>query len=178
MRTTLALIGLMGMAATAQAQDSGFYAGIGVGQANAEFSDDGVTLEGDDTGFKVFGGYRFTRNFAAEVSYLDGAKVSDSLGGTTFTLESTAFQLSALGIAPVSEMFSVYAKAGLLAWESDGSASNDFSTITSSDDGNDFIYGIGGFLTMGAAALRLELERAEAGDIDLDLISLNLAWTF
>src|SRR5690606_28019898 len=110
--TTLAAALLAG-ATVAQAQDPGFYAGVGAGQALV----DERAYDDEDTAFSVFGGYQFHRNFALEAGYTDFGSLEPDAAGTDLDLSSAS--LTAVGIVPFTARFSGYARAGFQRWELD-----------------------------------------------------------
>jgi len=128
------------------AQDQGYYAGLGIGRSNAnvaEISRQEVLDSGfnslsafqngsskSDTAWKIYGGYRFNPNIAAEFFYADLGKFSRDASGTGVTassatlnfslssdLEITGFGAAALLGAPLSERWNVFAKPGLFHWD-------------------------------------------------------------
>src|SRR3954469_6849620 len=75
-RSLSALLAAAGLAAApVLAQDSGGY--IGASAGNTRFDGPGVsgssslTQDDTDSGFKIWSGYQFNRNFAVEVGYVD-----------------------------------------------------------------------------------------------------------
>src|SRR5690606_9250073 len=112
--TTLAAL-LLGGASMAQAQDNGFYAGVGAAQALV----DERAYDDEDTAFSAFGGYQFHRNFALEAGYNDFGKLTPRTTGTAIgtDLELGSAYLAAVGILPFTEKFSGYAKAGFQRWD-------------------------------------------------------------
>src|SRR5262245_59987687 len=95
-RTLQFLAGAAALAAAgaAMAQETGFYVGASLGQASyREAVKDFDRVSGvpgafncmnkEDTAGKLFGGWRFHRNFAAELTYYDygEARESTSIGG-------------------------------------------------------------------------------------------------
>lgn len=72
----------------AVADDSGWYSGINIGQSRAKIDDaqitarllgtglttTSITNDDPDTGYKLFGGYQFNKNFALEGGYFDLGK--------------------------------------------------------------------------------------------------------
>ncbi|HZO03728.1 MAG TPA: outer membrane beta-barrel protein, partial [Burkholderiales bacterium] len=77
------------LAQSSMATVPNFYVGLDVGKTDVG--------DEDDTGFKIFGGYQFHRNIAAEVGYgllfdKDGAEV-------------TSMEVVAVGIFPLTNQF-------------------------------------------------------------------------
>src|SRR5690242_5745855 len=109
----LLAIALIGVSGTALAdQQHGFTFGIGLGQNKYSLNADAAGADGSfhTTGWSAFGGYRFTRNFAAEAIYLDGGSRDRSFSGITAKLDQTAYGASVLGTYPLGDTFAVYAR--------------------------------------------------------------------
>src|SRR5690606_36186730 len=127
---------LLGAAAFgAQAQDAGWYAGAGAGQA---YVDEGA-FDDEDTAFTAFGGYQFNRWFALEAGYADLGKLEPGAPGAALEADSAYF--TAVGIVPFSVRFSGYAKAGLHRWDVDTVLPGLSGTVD--DSGTDPTYGLG-----------------------------------
>jgi OOP family OmpA-OmpF porin len=168
MRFILALIATSVFAISpAIAQDSGFYVGAGIG----DFSVDVGSFSGSDTGFKLFGGYKFIKYLAAEVEYIDGGTVDDS----GFEIDVSGWNLSGVGILPVGEKFNVFAKLGMIFWDADLGGME-----SASDSGEDFSWGIGaGYSFTEQFGMQLEYQGFEIEDTDtVDMISLGASWKF
>jgi OOP family OmpA-OmpF porin len=170
--STLLLSVTLGAAAFGvHAQDSGFYAGAGVGQS---FVDEGA-YDDEDTAFSVFGGYQFNRYFGVEAGYADFGKIEPEVAGPA--LEGDSAYLTAVGTLPVSENFALYAKAGVHRWNVDTSLPG----LTGNDDdsGTDPTYGIGAqYRFTDRVALRGEYSRFEVEDADADLAQLQVRFDF
>jgi OOP family OmpA-OmpF porin len=137
--------------AMAQGTMSGAYVGLDVGRS--EFVDE------DDTGFRLFGGFQFHRNIAAEVAY---GLLFDKGG-----VEITALELAAIGMFPVANQFSVIGKLGFARLEADGGG-----------DDSDFVFGIGAqYDVTRNLGVRLQWTRYNT-DPELDFLSLGVLWKF
>jgi OOP family OmpA-OmpF porin len=112
-------------AAQAQSSDAGWYGGIHLGVARANV--DGVD-EGNEASGGLDAGYRFNRNFALEGS-------ADRLGDFSPDYNVRALSLSAVGLLPLANQFSLYGKAGL--------ARTHAETGGTSDDANGLVFGAG-----------------------------------
>lgn len=168
MRFIFALVAASALAMSpAMAQDTGFYVGAGIG----DFGVDVGTFDGSDTGFKAFGGYQFIKYLAAEVEYLDGGTVEDR----GFEIDVSGFNLSGMGILPVGEKFSLFAKLGMIFWDADLGG-----VERGSDSGEDFSWGVGGgYDFTDQFGMRLEYQGFEIEDTDtVDMISLGASWKF
>lgn len=171
------------------------YVGVGAGQVSADIDCDlDITCSADDsdTGYKIFAGYKFTPNFAIEGAYLDGGEVSasgtdSSLGQASAKIETTGFNIAAVGIYPISKRFSIQGKAGVFLWDQDVSASSSvFGSGSTSESGNAGMFGIGGtFHVNDRFGVLVEWERFLSvgnkdvtGESDVDFLSASLVVTF
>jgi OOP family OmpA-OmpF porin len=169
--TTLAALLLGGASLAAQAQETGFYAGVGAGQALV----DERAYDDEDTAFSAFGGYQFHRNFALEGGYTDFGSLEPDVAGNG--LELTSASLTAVGILPFTDRFSGYAKAGLQRWELDRAIPG--LTGTGKDDGTDPVYGLGlQYRFNEVVALRGEYTRSEVEDLDVDAAQVQVQFDF
>lgn len=167
--TTLAAV-LLGGASFAHAQDTGWYAGLGVGQSLV----DERGYDDEDTAFSAFGGYQFHRNFALEAGYTDHGKLKPDGAGQN--LDATSASLAAVGIVPFTDRFSGYAKAGFNRWDADADVPG-IGRV--SDDGTDPTYGLGlQYRFTDTVALRGEYSRFEMDDVDVDLAQLQVRFDF
>jgi outer membrane immunogenic protein len=170
-----ALICLTGLflsipAVTFAGADSGFYVGAGVGDATIEDSDS--DFDASDSAYKLFGGYNIgfipLVDFAVEASYVDFGAPSTSAGSIDVT-GVNAFGLAGLSFGP----FGVFAKAGVINWDSDAT----FGTVSRSDSGSDPAYGVGARFAIGSFAIRAEYEYYDV-DTDIDMVSVSGVFTF
>lgn len=116
----------------ALAEDSGWIGGLSVGQATAKIDDDrikarllgaGLTTTSmsdvnSDTGFKIFAGYQFNKNFALEGGYFDLGKfgytaITTPAGTMDGNIKLRGLNLDAVGMLPLAKKFSVFGRLGL-----------------------------------------------------------------
>jgi len=153
------------------AQDTGWYAGVGIGQATYKDACDGIAGPGiscDDTdmAFKILGGYQVNPNFAVEFGYGDLGKTEASFAGLgSATIEASGFEVLAVGIAPINQQWSMYGKLGFFRWDVDLKDGTGLIGSASAS-GTDLTYGFGVQYRMTkAAALRIEYQQYnDAGD--------------
>lgn len=164
-----------------------WYVGGGIGRTwlngGATAIDPSVTagnvlgLDDNDTGWKAFAGYQFTRNLAAELSYVDlgDYSVRHNPGPQTDKVGPKAWCASGVGSYPLSGGFSVLGKLGICKWD-------DHASGNPSDDGTDLTFGVGAsYDVTSRVSTRLELDRYrnvahDKGDVDM--LSLNLLYRF
>lgn len=109
------------------------YIGVGVGSAKTDTS---------NTAGKVFAGYQFTENFAAQLAYNDMGKY----GGASMT----AWSVAVVGILPVDKNWDVFAKLG---------ASENRTTLPGAGRHSDRLLGVGvGYNINQNLAIRMEYE--------------------
>lgn len=145
------------------------------------------------TTWNVLAGYRFLRYAAVEIAYHDLGTLHDysparSIGPLTTievksVMESTAATLSLLGELPITDMWSVYLRAGGMF--ADQEVSRRFGSsahFNESYDSEVFLYGIGTQLDFGAHwTVRLDFQRYDdvgkgngIGEADVDSLTLGV----
>lgn len=153
---------------SAVAQDGlPFYTGFALGFASASESNcdyHGYNCDGNDTTFKVYAGKRLHQNLAVEIAYYDLGKLTNKGTFVSTSAQTQAFNLSLLGIIPLTDVGYFYGKAGVIATQTDITRSG-AGTGSSSESGSDFSYGAGFAYTFGKYDFRIEYERLyELGD--------------
>lgn len=124
---------LLVTAVPAGAAERGWYLGAGVGQMTTEVEDlvltedfDTADFKESDTGFKVFGGYRFLPWLGVEGTYVDGGTPTHEVLGTSQGIdykESLGVEIDAVVAAvvftlPIGDHFELFAKPGVGWWSS------------------------------------------------------------
>ena len=193
--TIAALLAAAGLAASqgafAQATpERGFYAGISIGQSDVgnEIAIPGLItsgqVDGKDTAWKLFGGYMFSRNFGAELSYIQLGDTSYS--GTFFgspvtggNVEVSGFNVSAIGSFPINPQFSLFGKIGFFMWDAEASDRTGGVPFSAKTDGTDLSFGLGATYNFSRnLGVRAEWERLKVEDADADLLSIGLVYRF
>lgn len=208
MSGTLGLVAIGVIASpSVMAQDSGWYAGLNVGQSKAKIDDakirssllgdgfTGVSISDRDKhlGFKLFGGYEFNKYFALEGGYFDLGKFGFT--ATTVPYATLKGDTSMKGLNfdavlkfPMTEKFSVFGRAGLAYTEA-----KDTFTGTSpikvldpnpSKRAANFKFGAGlQYDFTESFGMRAEAERYRVNDAignkgDIDMVSLGILVRF
>lgn len=191
------------------AQDAGWYAGGAIGRAGATIDDErirgGLAGQGlstssiedreHDTGYKLFGGYQFNRHLAVEGGYFD-------LGNFGYTARATptgslsgdlgvkGLNLDLVGTLPLTDRFSLLARAGVINARSQGSFSATgaarvpYASANSSERFTGAKWGVGvAYAVTEAVSMRLEAERFRIKDSvgnrgHVDLVSVGLVYRF
>lgn len=174
----LALVGVFASASALADVQPGFYVGAGLGEAWVKVDDSG--FDANDTAFKVFGGYNFNRNFAVELSYIDGGKPDDRFGAGSVEVSIDGFNLSALVRAPVNDVFAVFGKLGYASYDGDvkGRIGNAVVASGSSSE-DDLSYGVGASFNVGTAfEVRGEYEAIDVSGGSFKLLSVSGVYKF
>ena len=179
-----ALTTTAGMALTASPanadEDIGFYAGGSVSNVQLdETFDDGIGIDDDTTGFRLLGGYQFSRYLAIELGYIDFGEFDESLSvaGSMVDLEAEVdgFDASIVGRLPVTDAFTLTGRVGGIAWDAEAEVRVDgMVDSTDSDDGTDLFYGLGAEYQFGDRfSMFGGFDRYEIDQADLDVFMLG-----
>ena len=184
----LAAVATLGVALPAAAQSlNAAYVGASIGQSKFSADCAGTsTCDKNDTAWRIFGGYQFNQFIAAEVGYVDLGKLSFSgtLLGTPFNgkIESTAFDLSAVGSYHFTPEISVLGRIGGYASKTKTSGTN---VISEDKSGTGLTFGLGaGYDFTKNLGARIEWQRyssvkaGTAGDSDVDFFNIGVLWRF
>jgi len=166
----LACSGMLLAALPAVAAERGFFAGAGIGQMTTDVDDvwgSNYNFDESDTGFKIFGGYKFFEWLGVEGAYIDGGEpsVKKSYPGESESLEIGVNTLvaSAIFALPIGEKFELFIKPGWAYWDSQttyryNSTSGSFR-LSDDDSGAAFFIGAGGsFNFTENLGMRVEYE--------------------
>lgn len=190
---TTAIVAPAAIAAEMMAGDAGWYAGLSAGRADYK---DGCDTSGtgfvgscddDDTGWKVYGGYQFTKSWGVEFGWVDFGEIDAK--GTILGIPVTAkaevdgWTLSGVGTLPFSNNFSGFAKLGIIRAKVDMKGTVAGVPVSVGDDSpTEWTAGLGvKYDFTQNVSLRAEWERFnDLGDLesDIDLISLGVVFKF
>lgn len=191
----------------AVAGDAGWYAGIGAGQTKAKIDDakiisgllgngfttTSISNDDSDTGYKIFSGYQFNRNFALEGGYFDLGKFGFTantvpLGTLNGTIKLRGFNLDAIGTLPLTDKFSVFGRVGLNHAQARDSFTGTGLVYVADPNPSkretNLKVGLGAqYNFTDALGMRLEAERYRINDAvrdkgDIDLVSVSLVYRF
>ena len=159
----------------AVAADNGFYLGGSIGQANLKVDDlsNGIStadFDGDDMAWKLIAGFRPLDWLGLEASYVNFGEPEDTVLGQKLKAEGDGISAFAVGFLPTGPV-DLFAKVGLISWDSKISGTFD-------DDGTDLAYGVGAQFRVLGLSIRAEYEKFDVSDVDLDMISVGLTYTF
>jgi len=170
--------------AIAQQSDAGWYIGGSYGMTSFDIDTAGIispSLDDSDSGFKIFGGFQFTKNWGMEFGYVDFGKagLAGSVFGIPFTSDVgvTAFTFAGTGTLPLNESFSLLGKVGLWMW--DTGCSGAICVSSASDSDTDLFYGIGARYNINKnLSVQVEFETFSAEDDSVNMTSVGLRYKF
>jgi len=152
-----------------------FYIGLGLGVSFLKPEPNSVALtlsQDSDFAYKVFGGYQFDDNWAAEVFWSDLGQAEISSGSNVVGIvEYQAFGVGGLFQYPVAESWDVFATAGV------GRLRNRFQIVDAERVEDSFIYAGAGVMWNMAKAWDLRAEY-DYYDSDAQMLSFNIVKRF
>lgn len=136
------------------------------------------TSMSNGTALKALVGYEFNPNIAIEGGYIDSGTMtySGTATGVAFTadVKATGMQFAILGIAPINDKFSLFAKAAYSAVSVKTTGRVNTTLISSSTDKNNGGYGFGAsYKFTDKLAIRGEWESV-ASDVNAATIGLQM----
>jgi hypothetical protein len=197
--STLAMLALcMGSAATASAEeanDSGPYVGVGLGQFDVTVDNlEGVgdtlqELDSDDSAWKLAFGWRFNPYIALEADYVDLGNPNGDFDATgssgDYEIALSGFSGYVIGSLPLG-IFELSAKVGYyfhdveLQIDLDNIGSGNGDVLDSDNNGEAFVYGVGAGVTFfDRLNAKVEYELMDIEDVkDAYVLWLTGAWRF
>jgi len=189
------LAGLCAVPAAHAGEESGGYFGAAIGEAwfRDSCSDTAglavASCDDKDTTFKVFGGYRFTRNVAVEVAYVDlgSVRATGSGFGQPFDLKAdvTGVTAQAVGIVPFGNEFSLMGRVGAIFWNLKNSGSVGGLSVGTSDNGVDLALGVGAqYKFTRSFGVRADLDyypnlgNSNTGEDNITAVSIGAVFLF
>ncbi len=162
-------------AVPAFAQGTSSQASSGVSASNLYVGADVGLNTDDETGFGIFAGYDFTRNFAAELGYSDTGQ--SNIGNVG--VDTNAWEITGVGRLPVTDRIDAFGKLGFYRGHVEGGGD--------SDSHNDLTFGFGAQYNVNPQlGLRVSWQRyADMGSDfrgssgeDLDMWKLGVVYRF
>ncbi|KYC28945.1 exported protein of unknown function [Sterolibacterium denitrificans] len=191
---SLSLYAVSSLAADA---GTGWYGGggVGVSRVKDDAAGNGYVINRDarDTGYKIFGGYRFTPHVGLEGSYLDLGKENfnwryNANESGVGTIAARAFSLAAVGRLPVGSGFSLLGKLGVAnlqaKYRENWSQLGYSGTISQNHSKTVATYGVGAEyaidqnLSMRAEYEAFDKAKANGVGIKTNLLSVGLEYRF
>jgi hypothetical protein len=168
---------LLPMLATA---DTGPFIGAAIGSSHIEEDFSGISLDSDATAYRFVAGFLFGDIVGIEAGYHSFGDFSETIdvGGLSTSTEIRADGWTAGGTLglPVSEQFSLFARAGIFVWEADVEA--DGFSVSVPGDENPYYGGGAKFDFTRNLSLIADWTRYELDPVESDVISIGFQYRF
>jgi len=203
----IAAVALSSVSTLSLAEGAYVFGSIGQSDIDTGISSaSGFTVDESDTMFNLGVGIKLNDHFSIEAGYTDlgeasigtASPVTGSAYGSTVTLDGTlsadvnGYFVGVKGEMDVAEKVSLFAKAGLLTWESEatfsGTVTVDGTTYTGSvtdelSDGTDPYVSLGAAYAVNeAVSFDFQVSRYmldfEGSDVDVDTLSIGATFNF
>ena len=157
----------------------GFSIGASAARAAVDVTDVGIDVEGDASGYRLFGVYMFNEKFGIEAGYSMFGEPNDSTIPADLHVETVSYDVFAVGTVPLSANFGLIAKAGFSSSSTETELGDDDDTETSQSS-TDLALSFGGQYEFSERfAIRGELEWIDNNDSGLsNMISLGGVFKF
>jgi OOP family OmpA-OmpF porin len=204
---TLAGLGALFVAPSFAQESTYYYGGLSVGQSRSNLDQDhtansvigagpvvtGIDHNNDGTAYKVFGGYRFTRNIAMEAGYFNLGKfgftsATTPSGTLNGELKVQGINVDLVGTLPLTDRFAAFGRVGTMYSETRGSFSGSGAVTVSdpspSQRGMNYKIGAGVQYALNSTlTLRGEFEHYRVNDsvgehTDINVVSVGLLFPF
>jgi OmpA-OmpF porin, OOP family len=181
------LLAASALSIPAYAADSGWFLFGSAGMTKYKDKDPtppGISVDDSDIGFKLGGGYMFNKYLGFEAAYVDLGKEKFTAPGFSADATASGEVVSALGVWPINEQFSLLGRVGAI--NATVKVSGGGQSVKSTDV--KLTYGVGGAFNLNKQfSVRLEWDRYDklgnsdpnsTGESDVDLISLGVVYKF
>ncbi len=175
LRNLIIVFSVFTLTSVAHEATAQFYIGGSLGNSFikttvADNSAGSFTLENNDFGWKVFGGFG-SRFLGAEGGYRELGKVQMDAGGQNIESKIGGWDVAAKGNINIGPVF-IFAKAGAFF----ARAKNSIGTLSFTSNSTNFLWGVGGGLKLGMLGLRVEYESLDMSeDSNLAMLTFGAA---
>lgn len=122
----------------------GIYVGAAIGQGHTNLDCSGApTCKRNDTGFKLYGGYKFMPNLSGELTYFDFGKAKAGDATTTLDLRSSAVGLGVAFGGEFAPQWSGVARLGVASVRMKGDATSGGLSGSTSESSTQAYAGLG-----------------------------------
>ena len=138
-----------------------------------------TNCQDSDFGWQAFLGYQVMKWISVEAGYADLGGSDVRVVNDTISSNIDGFTLSVAVTAPVLEKIGLYGIGGAFLWDADVTeAGLNMDTVTNSDSGTDYFYGLSLRLPLSKTiGMNLEAKRfKDIGSSDIGTTNVNL-WT-
>lgn len=197
MKKALLCASLLVISATPAMADFGIDLGIGTAAQETSASNGRKITDGDDQAISVHASYQFIPFVGLELGFTDYGETNDNVNignnqVSNYKVSTKSIDAGIKGSLPVAPFMSLFAKAGISAWDWEANVTtNSVSTPSTSiskidDTGQDIYYGIGAqfsFTLLRAGiqyrVIELDLDSKNVkGKNDIDMLSVYAGLSF
>ena len=166
-------------AANLASAGEGFSIGASAVRASVDVKDVGIDIDGDASGYRLFGVYMFNEKYGIEVGLSTFGEPNDSTIPSNMHVETDSYDVFAVGTYPLSPNFSMIAKAGVAYSQTETEVGDDDETETHHSS-TDLAVGFGGqYEFTERFAIRGEVEWIDSKNAGAaNMISLGGMWRF
>lgn len=167
-----------------QAEDRTWYVGASAGKAKL---DSNINLESTEkadeknTGYKIYGGYKFNKYLATELYYTDLGTVTykDETAPYDMKFDSQSYGITAVVSYPIHKNIEPFIKGGFQHWKVKASGRDALGDKPANNNGNKSIYGAGiNFPITECISLRTEYEVIKLSESKYKFLSAGLIYKF
>ena len=157
----------------------GFSIGASAARAAVDIQQDGIDINGDANGYRIFGLYMISKNFGVEAGFSAFGEPDDSRIPSDMEVEISSYDLFAVGKYPLGENFSLFGKAGFATSNTETEIGDDDETETHHQS-TDLALGFGGQYDFGERfGIRSEIEWLNGVDAGaVRTLSVSGVWRF
>jgi len=156
---------------------AGAYVGASLGQSDATVVNGPVSVDGDDSSWKIVGGYTFMKFVGVEASYRNFGGIDETILTSTISTEASSMDVFGVGTFPLG-LVDVFAKVGFSRIELDADITDTvLPPLSVSTTENEMAYGVGLAFGLSKVTLRLEYEAFETTDT-LSMVSAGAVFKF
>jgi len=156
------------------------FVGAAAGEATLEVPAQAARFSVDDTGYKVFLGFRMARWLAIEGGYTDLGDLNGAREDFSYEAQADLLSAFAVGILPITPRARLFGKIGLASWDAASTTTEGDAIERRDASGIDLAYGFGlGYDLTRRFGVRLEWETYDFDNTeDVKFISLGAQFNF
>ena len=152
---------------------AGAYVGASIGQSEATFAG----VDGDDSSWKIVGGYTFMKFVGVEGSYRNLGGASETVGTTSFSTDLSSMDVFGVGTLPLG-VVDVFAKLGYSRMKLEGDITDPgLPPLSVSFTENELAYGVGVAFGVSKVTVRVEFEAFDTAE-SLNMLSAGAIFKF
>jgi OOP family OmpA-OmpF porin len=127
-QSILAAVAIAALTPSIASADNGLFVAASVGSAELSDSFDGFDVDADSTAYRFTVGWRFNDYFAVDGGYHNFGRFDQTFDDagtpTSVSLKADGFTLGGVASLPLSDRFSLFARAGAFFWDGDAEINN------------------------------------------------------